>query len=214
MFVVTGGFRMGPGVTIPRNMTVVRQGQDLIVINSVRLTDEGEAALAALGTVRHVVRIGAGHGADDPYYAQRYGAPVWAPAGITQSPEIQEPRELSETKHPFTDGSSVFVFAYSKRPEAVVILPVEGGVLVTCDAYQHWANYDGCSALAKVVAKLAGFGPTVIGPMWLKKAGREVARDFEALGGLRFRHLVPGHGNVLRDGAFDGLRTALGKAKL
>src|SRR5688572_6827527 len=71
VFVVEGGFQFAPGVRITRNMTVVRQGDELTIINSVRLTPDGEAELEKLGRVKHVVRIGAFHGADDPYYVDR-----------------------------------------------------------------------------------------------------------------------------------------------
>ncbi|MEZ4366758.1 MAG: hypothetical protein R2939_10785 [Kofleriaceae bacterium] len=211
VFVVTGAFRMKPGVTITRNMTIARQGTDLVVLNAARLTEDGERALAALGTVRHVVRLGAGHGADDAYYAQRFGVPVWAPAPIRQSRSIADARELTATSHPLGDAH-VLPFTHGRIGEAAVVLP--GGVLVSCDAFQHWTSFEGCSLMAKLVAKLSGFGPTVIGPMWLKHAGPEVARDFEALAELPFQHLVPGHGAILRDTAKDGLRTAMRKAKL
>lgn len=42
---------------ISRNMTVVRQGAGLLLINSVRLDEAGLAALDALGQVQQVLRI-------------------------------------------------------------------------------------------------------------------------------------------------------------
>ena len=48
---------MGPGVTIGRAMTVVEAGDGLIVLNAVRLTEPGLAALDALGAVRHLVKL-------------------------------------------------------------------------------------------------------------------------------------------------------------
>ena len=50
IFFVTGGFGFGPGLRITRNMTILRQGGDLVVVNSVRLSPEGEAEL---GEVLH-----------------------------------------------------------------------------------------------------------------------------------------------------------------
>ena len=50
-----------------RNMTVVRDGERLIIVNSVRLSDEGLAALEKLGQVTDVVRLGSLHGRDDPF---------------------------------------------------------------------------------------------------------------------------------------------------
>ena len=65
LFRVEGQFELLRGVRIGRNMIVVREGSDLTLINAVRLTPEGEAELEALGTVRHLVKIGAFHDADD-----------------------------------------------------------------------------------------------------------------------------------------------------
>src|SRR6478735_11956040 len=83
IFFVTGTMRM-PGplpVTFSRNMSVVREGKRLILINSVRLDDEGLRALDALGTVTDVVRVAGYHGRDDPFYKERYGAKVWVVKG-------------------------------------------------------------------------------------------------------------------------------------
>mgnify|MGYP001615266114 CR=1 FL=1 len=43
VFLVTGGFRFAPLLSITRNMTIVRQGAELVLVNSVSLSDEGEA---------------------------------------------------------------------------------------------------------------------------------------------------------------------------
>lgn len=37
IYQVVGSFRFGPGVTITRNMTIVKQGEELVLLNSVRL---------------------------------------------------------------------------------------------------------------------------------------------------------------------------------
>ena len=66
-----------------RNMTVVRDGEALTLINTVRLDDAGLSALDALGTVANVVKIGAFHGYDDPFYLDRYKqAKRWALPGM------------------------------------------------------------------------------------------------------------------------------------
>lgn len=210
VFFVTGGFRFGPGLSITRNMTVVRQGGDLVVVNSVRLTEEGEAELAKLGRVTHLVRLGAFHGMDDPYYVERFKPVVWAPPGTKHMDGVTTERELRPGSSPIV-GSSVFLFEKGKQPEAALILERDGGIIVTCDSYQHWTSYEGCSLLGKLLMKAMGFGPTHIGGPWIKAMGREVRADFDRLLGHRFAHLVPAHGAVLRDEAADGLRTAMGK---
>ena len=205
VFLVTGTFRMGPLMAIPRNMTVVRHGGSLTVLNSVRLDAEGEASLDKLGKVEHVVRVGRFHGADDAYYVDRYKATLWAPPKIKG---LTGARELAPGSTPIP-GSTVFVFEKGKEAEAAIVLDVDGGALVTCDSYQHWTSFDGASFLGKIVLKLMGFGPTLIGGPWTKAMGPGVREDFDRLLALPWKHLIPAHGAVLCDTAQDGLRKAL-----
>src|ERR1041384_7554290 len=81
VFVVRSSFRAGAGVTFERNMTVLRQGGGVVILRSARRSDAGEAGLAKLGKVTHVVRVAAFHGADDPYYVERFGATLWGAPG-------------------------------------------------------------------------------------------------------------------------------------
>jgi len=210
VFVVTGGFRFAPGLTITRNMTVVREGSELTLINSVRLTQAGEDELARLGEVKHLVRLGAFHGLDDPYYAQRYKPTFWAPPGTKHQGNLPHDRDLKPGSAPL-DDLSVFVFAEGRQPEAALILDRADGILLTCDSYQHWTTLEGCSLLGKIMMKLMGFGPLHIGTPWLKAMGSGVKADFERLLERPFVHLIPGHGTVLKDAAKEGLRTAMTK---
>src|SRR5688500_16275030 len=94
VFQVEGGFRFGPGMWITRNMHVVRQGKELTLINSVRLCPEREADLLALGEVKHLLRIGEFHGADDPYYVHRFKPTLWAPPGMKhRAPDLKTNEE-------------------------------------------------------------------------------------------------------------------------
>jgi hypothetical protein len=50
LFVVTATLRLALGaIAFPRNMTILRHQAELTLFNSVRLTSDGEKALAALG---------------------------------------------------------------------------------------------------------------------------------------------------------------------
>jgi hypothetical protein len=192
IFVVRSSWRAGVGVTFERTMTIVRQGSELVVISSCRLTDAGEAELAKLGKVTHAVRVASFHGADDPYYADRFGATVWGQAGKTLAPD----------SHPFA-SATVFMFggATAGLVEAAVLLPTDGGVLVAGDSYQNWATYEHCSWLARKLMPRMGFGPASIGGPWVKRMGPGVRADFTKLVELPFKHLIPGHGTVLRETA-------------
>lgn len=210
VFMVTGGFRFGPAFSITRNMTIVRQGKSLTVINSVRLSPEGEAELEKLGKLEHVVRIGAFHGADDPYYVSRFGAKLWAPARTRHHRGIRHDHELGPGNTPI-ERSSVFLFEKGRAPEATLRLDHEGGVLVSCDSYQNWTSFEGCSLLGRVVMRAMGFGPTLIGGPWTKHMGPAVREDFDRLLEEPFEHLIPGHGAPLRKDAKAGLRKAIAR---
>ncbi len=206
VFMVTGTVRFFPLASIARNMTVVRQGRELVVLNSVRLDDAGEAELAKLGKVTHVVRVGAAHGMDNPYYVERFGATLWGPPGLDLGAAA---RVLGADACP-VEGARVFFFEHVKQPEAAVVVDRAGGVLVPCDCFQHWPSFEGCSVVGGLMMRALGFGPTVIGGPWMKAAGTpEVRKDFERLLSVPFSHLVPAHGAVLRDQAREGLRTAM-----
>lgn len=208
VFWVTGRFRMAPGLTITRNMTIVRQDGELCLVNSVRLGAEGEAELEKLGKVKHLLRIGAFHGADDPYYKDRFGLTLWAPPGTRHAGALKTDEELVPGHGPIR-GSQVFRFEKAKRPEVVVLLEREGGIVLPCDSYQNWTTFDGCSLVGKLVMRVMGFGPTLIGGPWTKAMGPEVRADFERLLELPFQHLVPAHGTPLKHSAKEGLRAAI-----
>ncbi|GEM_PF-3074825 len=80
VFFVTGSCssRRPLPMKFSRNMTVVRDGNELTLINTVRLNEAGLKQLEALGQVKHVIRLAGFHGVDDPFYKDRYGAKVWS----------------------------------------------------------------------------------------------------------------------------------------
>ena len=78
---VTGTVVFKPIVRLARNMVVLRHDGVLTLIKSVRLDEQGEAALNAIGTGRHVRRIGV-RAMDDACDRDRYGARYWTPAGV------------------------------------------------------------------------------------------------------------------------------------
>jgi hypothetical protein len=208
LFFLRGTLRLGPGLTITRNMVVVRQGDELTLVNSVRLNEQGEAELEKLGKVRHLVRLGFLHGADDAYYAHRYQPTFWAPKGQKHAAGLSPDRELRDNESP-VERSSVFAFANGKEPEVALLLDREGGVIVPCDSYQNWTTFDGCSTIGKLMMRAMGFGPTLIGGPWTNRIGREVKKDFDVLVEREFRHLLPAHGEPIKNTANEGLRTAM-----
>ncbi len=198
VWLVTGSMRAGAGVTFTRNMTVVRDGQRLVLVNSVRLDSATEAELERLGKVTDVVRLGGFHGLDDPYMKERFGATMWAPANI-RKPYV-EYRTLEPGACPISDATP-FLFSAAREADAALILARDGGILISCDSFQNWTTYDGCSLLARVVMRVMGFGPAVIGKPWAKRMGPGVRADFARLREQPFVHALSGHGTPIRDDA-------------
>jgi hypothetical protein len=217
VFQVVGTFRFGPGITIPRTMTVVREGGELTLLNAVRLSDEGHAELDKLGKVRHLVKVGDMHGADHPFLVERYRPTLHACAGARHAEGVVAEGKLDDGAPLHLAGSRGFVFRVPARPEAAVLLEREGGILITCDSVQHWTTLDDCSWLARPILRGMGWkvGCALIGPGWRKQfepKGAGFKPDFDRLLTLEFRHLLSAHFAPLKDRAKDEVTKAVAQA--
>lgn len=208
---VVGSVMLAPLTRLSRTMVIVRTGASLTLINAVRVDDAGLAALDALGKVEHVVRIGT-HGMDDGFYVRRYAAKLWALPGVRHARGLATDVDLAPDRLPIPD-MKLFVFEHTKAPEAVLLLERHGGLLVCCDSVQHWEPMPFSTFLARVSAVLMGFRhPAQIGPIWRKamtRKGDSLRPDFERLVALPFRHLIGGHGGLLRDEGPERLRDTI-----
>jgi len=216
VFWVQGSMRMGPGMRINRNMVVLRQGGELTLISPVRLNQEGEAALDALGKVRHVLRIGPGHSFDDRYYVDRHGAEFWRNENVGTGTEPTPTKALEKgAKLPVKDAE-LFAFEETKTPEFAILLKREGGLLITCDALQNWLNRRHCSLLARIALPILGIKLGLqVGPIWKKiltPEGGTLRPDFDRLLELDFDHLIAAHGGLCRGGAKARVREAVARA--
>lgn len=210
VFLVRGTYRSGPGLTIGRNMVVLREGDALTVVNAVRLDAAGERALDALGTVRHLVRVGFYHRMDDPYYRSRYSPTCWEPKPTDGSVE----RLVDGGASPH-GRAKVFSFEKASGGEAALLVAQPAGnLLVTCDSVQHWPDTARCSFVGGLACRAMGFlrNRATIGPIWMKAMTDQrpaaLRPDFERLLSHDFAHLVSAHGDVLRDTARADLRRA------
>lgn len=205
LFFVTGTVAM-PGplpVRFSRNMTIVREGDRLALVNTVRLDDAGLAKLDALGKVTDVIRLAANHGMDDPFYADRYGAKVWAVRGQrytagfdTKSPSTYFTPHVemdADTELPIA-GARLYPIA-STPPEGMLILDRHDGVVISGDCLQHWHQPDAYfSGPAKLIMRLMGFiKPHNIGPGWLKQC-KPPKEHLRGILDLRFANVLPSHG--------------------
>lgn len=204
LFVISGAMEtvlMDMDWRFSRNMTIVRDGERLILINTIRLDEAGLDALDSLGQVTDVIRLGALHGRDDDFYLDRYDAHYWVMPGL--APEHgKAARTLGEgTSLPLRDAS-LFEFQTTNIPEGVLHLDRDGGILIACDALQNWLKPDEhfCEASRQRMENMGFFTPANIGPVWLQ-AAEPTMDDFERLGALEFRHVLCGHGQPLLDSA-------------
>jgi hypothetical protein len=222
VFFVTGTVAMPAPLPVrfSRNMTVVREGERLVLVNSVRLTDEGLAKLDQLGKVSDVIRLAGFHGADDAFYHDRYGAKVWAvrgqryTAGFDASAEPYfEPDVAADatTELPIA-GARLYVFS-TTPPEGLLLLEREGGILVVGDCLQNWARTDAYfSFVGSIMMKLMGFiKPHNVGPAWLKQV-KPSASELRGVLDLEFEHVLPAHGAGVVGGAKEAFRAAIEKA--
>lgn len=205
VFFVTGTVDMkGPLPTrFSRNMTILRQDGELVLVNSVRLGEAGLAALDRLGKVTHVIRLAGFHGMDDPFYKERYDATVWsvdAPyvTGFDASKgKVYFTPDIimhDDTELPVRDARLIR-FASARPGEALLHLDREGGIVISGDCLQNWGSTDRYFSLpARLIMRLMGFiKPHNVGPGWLKAAKPDV-KEIKALLDLQFQHVLPCHG--------------------
>ena len=222
IFFVTGAFRMAsPPLTFSRNMVVLRSGESLTLVNSIRLSENGLKQLDQLGRVENVIRLAGFHGVDDSFYKERYSATVCAVKGQTYTASINpEPTdddiyfrpdvEVDEHSTLPIPGAALIRIGSCKPPEGLLLLERNGGILISGDALQNWGKTDKYfSFLAKIVMRLKGFiKPYNIGPGWLQTAKPNPAALKKILD-VPFDHLLPAHGTEVIGNAKSAYREAI-----
>lgn len=205
VFYVTGTMRnefFGAMWQFSRSMTIIREEGRLTLVNTVRLDDEGLAALDALGKVTNVVRIGDMHGVDDPFYVARYGATFWAMPGMGVQEGLTVDRTLTVGGPMPVKDATLFAFTTTTRPEGILRLDREGGIMIACDSLQNWVAPDEFFD-EQTIGTMTGMGFFTkggIGLAWLH-GSEPKADDFVRLKQVPFRHALTGHGVPLRDTA-------------
>lgn len=216
IYLVTGSVGMklphpqlGPlTLRFSRNMTIIKQGSELTLINSVRLNEQGLAQLNALGQVKHVIRLAAFHGVDDAFYRERFGAKILsvdAPyfRGSAIPPNSKDiyftPDEhLAHQQMLPIAGAKYLEIGSGKMNEGLVWLPQQGGTLVSGDSFQNWAETDEYfNWIAKLMMPRMGFiKPHNIGRAWFDIIKPDVA-ELKHCFDDNVEVLLPSHGKVV-----------------
>lgn len=204
LFCVRGSINMGLGLSLNRNMIIAKQGNELTLINPVRLTDKGLNELDSLGKVTHIIRLGDFHGLDDPFYLDRYQAKFWCQKGQTTYPETKAHFTIEADTISPIKGSKFFLFQTASYPEAALFFP-DIKLLITTDALQYYSDWRYTTLLTRIAFRLMGFkmGMNIGGP-WLKRVTpkqQTMKHDFLELLKLDFQALIAAHGTLIKENA-------------
>lgn len=214
VYLLRGSIGVAPGVRLNRNMVVVKQGQELVIINAVRMDEHELTRLDALGKVTHVIRLGDFHGLDEQFYIDRYDAKLWSQQGHVTYPQLV-PHYLIETEsYPPINDAEFFIYSRAHYPEAALLLKPHK-LLITTDSIQYWSDWLYITPIARVASFFMGFHQgLLIGKPWLKRVtgkGESLREDFEELLKLDFDSLIAAHGGLLKGGAKAQLRDVVEK---
>ncbi|WP_346838351.1 hypothetical protein [Microbulbifer sp. SAOS-129_SWC] len=216
-FCVPGTAKLAPATVINRNMGIVRYGDELTLINPVRLRPVQEEQLQDLGIIRHAVRLGYHHGCDDLYYRDHFNLTFWRQPHSDLYPAPMPDQLLCEGGDCPVPGGRFMEFHRAQFPEAVLWLPYNGGLLLACDALQYWSSWHGCSWCGRNLLRLAGFRRGLqVAPSWRARVtpphgdvAHWLQADFERLLTLPILHFMAAHGDFCADTAGEQLAAAI-----
>ena len=215
IFLVRGSIALNRFLRITRNMVIIRHKKELTLVNPIRLDGPTESQLRTMGAIKNIMRTGPMHGLDDPYYVDTFKATFWCQKGGTTYPEPKIDKELSEDGPLPFPNAELFCFRTAVQPESALLFKTGKGLLVTCDAIQHYGDYKHNNLPARLLMPFIGFPmTTIIGPVWIKimtPEGRSLKPEFERLLALDFDALISAHGSFLKSGAKPAVQSALDK---
>ena len=145
------------------------------------------------------MRIGDLHGLDDAFYVARYpNTKYWGLPGMTAKNGIAPDHFLSaDGSRPF-DDCSVFEFKTTNRPECILRLDREGGIMLACDALQNWEVSDKYfdERSEKLMGEMGFFTKANCGVLWMM-VNEPKPEDFLRLKEVSYEHALCGHGEPL-----------------
>lgn len=180
-----------------RNMVIIRENKNLTLINTVRLDEKGLKELEKLGTIKNIIRIGAFHGRDDAFYKNRYNAKLWAFSTMDFDHGEIVDFDIKKQKLPIAN-SELFTFASTLKPEALILINKNGGILISCDSIKDWQEkdefFDDNTYL--MMEKAGSIGEAKIDSTWLS-AMKPSKKEIQKIANLKFEHLLSAHGEPL-----------------
>ncbi|NNP70976.1 hypothetical protein [Acinetobacter sp. Ac_5812] len=208
IYLLRGSIRLGIGLSMNRNMIIIKQNNELTLINAVRMSETELEKLEALGSVKHIIRLGDFHGLDDQFYIDRYQVTFWSQPHHVNYPDLFPTKTIQSDAIPPIKNAEFFIFEQATCPEAILYIE-DKKLLITTDSIQYWSDWKYFSLLSKIIIYLMGFrlGLFIGGP-WLKRVTPKhgsLKSDFDRLLRLDFQHLVAAHGTVLENAAKEKL---------
>lgn len=197
-----------------RNMVILKDGDDLCLVNPVRLDKSEEKKLLELGKIHSILKLGRLHSVDLPYYMDKFSPKLWASSrdSFVQEYKYQIDIDLETNPElPFLD-MQIYSFRTTKQNEAIAFLPQDRGIVLACDALVNMKKIDPMAnwlvrTLSKVLPE-----PTYIGPNWFK-AMKPSRDDFKEILKFKFDKMIPAHGPILDNGANEKIKSYISSFK-
>ncbi len=204
-----GSIKMGSGLSMNRNMIILKSGSELSLVNPIRLSTAEENKLCALGQIKNIIRLGDFHGLDDQYYIDKFNAEFWCQKGQTTYQTPMPDYIIEEGVRPPIEDTEFFQFSTAIYPEAALLVK-SVALLITTDSIQNHTDWSHTTWLTKIVLKLMGFKKALlIGKPWIKRVtpkGQSMEGDFDKLLTLEFDHIIGAHGTLFRGNAKSALK--------
>lgn len=213
-----------PPMKISRGMTIIRnpENNELTLVNTMRLSTKGLAELEKLGTIKNTLRIAGFHGRDDAFYRENYDAKVYALEGQVYTREMMKEFPLPENGYMqpdvwLKDGDFIPVqdatlkwFKSSIKPEALLKIDREGGIIVSGDSLQNTDKPDEFNNwFSKIMMKkMDFFKPYNVGPGWIEFS-KPTKEDVLSILELDFEHVLPAHGDIVIGNAKEKFRPSI-----
>jgi len=198
----------------PRNMHVIKEGDDLTIVNSARLDDDELKELEKLGSVKNLVSIGCRHGKDDAFYIDRYKPKFWVTKNMKYRCNKKPDVELTPGgEMPFSD-CDICILKTVKNSEGILIINREGGILLTCDAIlantqELGKQLKGVTAFLFKLSGVVSDLPPI--PLTFRMDTKAKAEDYKPIKSINYIHLISAHGAAIKGDAKEKLEKSLQK---